>query len=178
MKSIFCVLISLSLIVIAVLGINCFYAYFFPIKFQSEISTVSAMYDIEEAVIYSIINVESRFDCDAISSKGAVGLMQVMPSTAQEVASSIDLDEYDLTSASDNILIGTLYFSKLLSRFENLQTALAAYNAGPTNVKNWLTNENYSDDGITLKEIPFEETKEYLIKFMRSYKYYSSKLLD
>ncbi len=176
MKWFFACFLSISFVFLAVFGVNCLYGYFFPIKFQEEIASASEAYGVDEAVIYSVINVESRFNQNALSSKGAVGLMQVLPSTANEMATEMNLEEFDLSSSSDNIMIGTYYFSKLLDGFGNLQTALAGYNAGPTNVRNWLSDEKYSDDGKTLKEIPFEETKNYVEKFNQNLKYYQSKL--
>ncbi len=145
-------------------------------KYQEEISYASQTYGVDEVVIYAVINTESRFNKDAISSKGAVGLMQVLPSTAEELAVACGLDEFDLQNPSDNIIIGTYYISKLYERFEDLETALCAYNAGPTNVKNWLENEEYSDDGVTLKYIPFEETRGYIQKIQKNLKYYTKKL--
>lgn len=103
--------------------------------------------------------------------------MQVMPSTAQGLAKEIGIDEeYDLQNPDDNIMFGTYYISKLIDKFEILETALAAYNAGPTNVTNWLNDEKYSDDGSTLKDIPFEETKNYVERFKTNYNYYSKKI--
>ncbi len=176
MKWFFAIFLSFSIIFVAIFGINCVYGYLFPIKYQDEIAYASQTFGVAEAVIYAVINTESHFDKDAISSKGAVGLMQVMPSTAEEIASACGLEEFDLQNPKDNILLGTYYIAKLCERFEDLETALCAYNAGPTNVKNWLTDENYSDDGKTLKDIPFEETKNYIAKFQKNLKYYLSKL--
>ena len=102
--------------------------------------------------------------------------MQVMPSTASELATALNLSEFDLASPQDNITFGTYYISELSKKFENLETALAAFNAGPTNVSGWLKNSDYSDDGKTLKEIPFAETKNYLEKFRQNYNYYKTKI--
>lgn len=176
MKWFFAVFFSSSFVFLAIFGINCLYGVLFPIKFQDEISYASQKYDLEEAVIYSMINIESRFDKNAVSSKGAVGLMQVMPSTAQEVANSMGRSQFDLYYPQDNILIGAKYLVFLLNKFDNLETALAGYNAGPANVSAWLKNSEYSDDEKTLKKIPFEETEKYIQKFKKNYKYYSEKL--
>ena len=145
-------------------------------RFQDEISSACEKFDVDEAVVYSVINVESHFNQNAVSQKGAIGLMQVMPSTASELATALNLSEFDLASAQDNITFGTYYISELSKKFENLETALAAYNAGPTNISGWLKNSDYSDDGKTLKEIPFAETKNYLEKFRQNYNYYKTKI--
>ena len=175
MKCFFSVFFSFSFIFLAVFGINCFYGYMFPLKYQEEIASASESFDIDAAIINSIINIESHFKKNAVSQKGATGLMQVMPSTATAVADQIALDDFDLKDPEDNISIGTCYFSQMLDRFQNLETALAAYNAGPTNVTNWLKSEKYSEDGTTLKDIPFEETKNYIAKFRVNYSYYKTK---
>jgi len=166
---------SVACVFLFAFGLNCFYGVMFPIRYQEEVSEVSRMFGIDEAVVYSIINIESGFDKDAVSAKGAIGLMQVMPTTAQEVAGKIGLKKFELKEASDNILLGTKYFVLLMERFGEIETALAGYNAGPSNVSNWLKRSEYSDDGIKLKKIPFSETEKYIKKFNRSYKYYSKR---
>ena len=172
MKWFFAIFFSFSFIFLSIFATNCIYGYIFPIKFSEEISLASETFDIEKSIIFSVINIESHFNKNVISSKGAVGLMQVMPSTASVVSKEIRLQEFDLTNPKDNIFIGTCYISKMLDRFENLETALCAYNAGPTNVSNWLKNQEYSDDGQTLKIIPFEETRNYIQKFRTNYNFY------
>lgn len=166
---------SLVFVFLAVFGINCLYGYVFPMKYSEEISYASQKYGVDEAVIYSMINIESHFNKSAVSSKGAVGLMQVMPSTAEMVANNLNIQEIDLTIPQQNIEIGTAYISSLLNRFKNLETALCAYNAGPTNVSSWLKNKDYSKDGESLDSIPFEETRNYVTKFLRNYNYYKTK---
>lgn len=159
----------------AVFGINCVYGYIFPLKYQEEVTSACARFQVDEALVYSVINVESHFNKNAVSSRGAIGLMQVMPSTADELAKQLGLQEFDLKSPNDNIVIGTFYIRLLTDRFENIETALCAYNAGPSNVKAWLSDSEKSDDGVTLKNIPFEETRNYIGKFRTNFKYYKTK---
>lgn len=175
-KGIITVFLCVSFLFLAVFGVQCVYGYLFPVKFETEIEQACAESEIEQAVVFALVNVESHFDENASSSKGAVGLMQVMPSTAQEVADTLGMKDFDLKVPEQNVRIGTAYFAKLLKRFENLKVALAAYNAGPANVSSWLKDERYSDDGKTLKDIPFEETKNYIEKFDKNYRYYSKKI--
>lgn len=175
MKCFFSIFFTFFFIFLSIFGTNCFYGYLFPIKYADEVEFASETFDIEKAIIFSVINVESHFKKDIISSKGARGLMQVMPSTASMVANEIGMEHFDLGNAEDNILIGTAYLASMIERFENLEVALCAYNAGPTNVMNWLKNESYSKDGSNLDEIPFEETANYISKFNKNYKYYASK---
>lgn len=177
MKWFFTVFFSFTFIFLTIFGVNCFYGYLFPIRYTEEVQLSAETFDVDQSVIYSVINVESGFNKNAVSIKGAQGLMQIMPSTAQELALELKIEDYDLKNPEDNIFLGSYYLSKLNERFDNLDTALAAYNAGPTNVSNWLKDERYSDDGKTLKEIPFAETKNYLEKFYTNYKYYSKKVI-
>lgn len=171
MKCFFAIFFAFSLIFLTFFGINCIYGSFFPVRFEEEISSASEEFGVEKAVIFSVINVESHFNSEAVSPKGAVGLMQIMPATAQSLQK-----EFDLKNPKDNIFIGTKYLSKLIARFDNLETALCAYNAGPTNVAKWLADSECSDDGKTLKKIPYEETRNYIQKFRKNLKYYQTKI--
>lgn len=176
MKWFLSVFFSISLVFLAVFGVQCGYGYTFPMKYQDEVENASQICDVDEAVIFSVINIESHFNKDVVSPKGAVGLMQVMPSTASDMADEVNLKTYDLKNPEENILLGTSYISYLCERFENLETALASYNAGPSNVTAWLNNPEYSDDGKTLKKVPFAETRNYLEKFRKNYRYYKTKV--
>lgn len=148
-----------------------FYARVFPVYYQNEVTFASESCGVDKATIYSIINIESHFNKNALSSKGAVGLMQVLPTTASEVAKKIGMEEFDLTNPKDNILLGTAYYSFLYKKFQDKTAALCAYNAGPSNVNVWL--KKYSADGVKLNKIPFPETENYIKKFEQNYKFYS-----
>lgn len=171
MKWFFTTFIGVSFVFLVLFGTNCLYGYFFPLKYQEEIANACQTCEVDEAVILSVINIESHFDRYAVSAKGAKGLMQIMPSTAE----SLTTGEFDLFTPADNIMLGACYLKQLCNRFENLETALCAYNAGPTNVAGWLKNKEYSEDGVTLKTIPFKETRNYIEKFRKNYKYYKIK---
>lgn len=165
-----------AIVFLAVFGLSCLYGYFFPVKYKSEIEEASKRFGVDEAVVYATINVESRFKKRAVSRKGAVGLMQILPSTAQELAQKLNMESYDLKNPKDNIVLGTYYLSLLQEKFADRDMACCAYNAGPANVSSWLLQTEYSEDGKTLKKIPFKETREYVMKFERSYKYYVTKI--
>ena len=176
--------LCISFVFLAAFGINCVYGYLFPIKYEEEIAAASEKFDVDKAIVFSVINTESRFNKDAVSPKGAVGLMQVMPSTALSLQTEMketfpgknDDMKALLKNPADNIMIGTFYLSKLLAKFENLQTALCAYNAGPTVVSGWLKKAAYSDDEKTLKKIPYVETSKYVERFNKNFKFYSQKV--
>lgn len=165
-----------TFVFLMVFGINCCYGYVFPQKYSAEISSACKKFEVDEAIVYSIINIESHFDKTALSNKGAVGLMQILPSTADGLAKELSLQEFDLKNPQDNILLGTYYIKLLCKRFENLKTALCAYNAGPSNVSLWLKDKEKSQDGKNLQNIPFSQTQKYVEKFEKNFKYYSHKL--
>lgn len=122
-------------------------------------------YSVDASLVFAIIKAESKFNENAKSSAGAVGLMQIMLSTAnyiQSLNSKSEITEEALFLPEVNIEIGTAYISYLLDKFEEKDVAICAYNAGETVVKSWLKNAEYSPDGKTLKFVPYEETRNYL----------------
>ena len=118
---------------------------------------------VEPALIYAIMKAESGFDESAVSKSGAIGLMQLMPSTAEFVGVKYALDRQGRTlyDGRYNVTVGCLYVKYLLERFPDERTAVCAYNAGEGNVSAWLRDPTYSDDGVTLQSIPYAETRCY-----------------
>lgn len=177
MKTTYSVLILVLTAILLTFSVGCFYSFFYPMKYVSEIRTVANGVQLEPALLASVVNVESSYKREVISPKGAVGLMQVMPSTAKWICENINLeyDEDKLTEVEYNLRIGGYYLSYLMEKFENRDNAICAYNAGPQNVKNWLGNKEYSEDGMTLKKIPFEETQNYVKKINKNLRRYEKK---
>lgn len=123
-----------------------------PAEFQSHIRIASKKYMVDPALIEAIIQVESSFRADAVSTSGASGLMQLMPATAR------DLEVFDRYDARQNIHGGARYLSELMERFDNnLTLVIAAYNAGPGAVER--------HNGIP----PKPETQRYVKKVMLAY---------
>ena len=125
-----------------------------------------------ETIIYAVIKAESNFDRTAVSSAEppALGLMQLQEETYEWVASYLLKETpsaFDIYDPETNIRNGTRYLAYLYGRFGNWDTVFAAYNAGPGNVSKWLEDSEYSDDGETLKYIPFKETRGYVEKVNR-----------
>ena len=176
MKWFFSFFLSFSIVFLLIFGNFCIYGYIFPMKYQEEISQACDTFDVDKAVVFSVINVESHFNKDVVSPKGAVGLMQILPSTAEEIKDELGYESFDLKNPVDNIFMGTYYLSKLQKRFENEESALASYNAGPTAVANWLRDERFSKDGKTLEKIPYGETRDYIQRFNKNFKYYSKRV--
>ena len=101
------------------------------------ISDASLRYEVPPETILAVIRIESGFDVNATSEAGAVGLMQLLPSTAEEVARELRIEwagGEQLRDPAVNIRLGTHYLTKLLTRFDDLSQALAAYNEGPERV--------------------------------------------
>ncbi len=127
---------------------------------------------LDPAVADGIMRQESSFNPDVVSGAGAVGLMQLMPATARLTARKNGLSDDDLFDPAQNMMLGTTYFAGLLRDFGDcLPLAIAAYNAGPTNVSNWLSE--YGDPELGkhagganiidwVEEIPFSETRNYV----------------
>lgn len=134
MKKIIKILILLILTgIISVVMLN----FLFPLKYINEIEAASLKYGIPPETILAMAKAESNFREKVVSKKGAVGVMQVLPSTAKwyvekKQESYIKSELYD---CGRNIDIGTGYFKYLYDDFKDMDTALAAYNAGPNRVK-------------------------------------------
>lgn len=120
---------------------------------------------LSPALVYAVMKAESNFEEGAVSSAGAVGILQLRPSTAQFIAerSGIPFFPERLTDGEYNTRLGCAYLGYLLERFEE-ETALAAYNAGEGTVQGWLSDPRCSEDGRTLFQIPYAETRRYLKK--------------
>jgi soluble lytic murein transglycosylase-like protein len=98
------------------------------------IHLASVRYSLPPEMILAVIRIESAFDINALSNKGAVGLMQILPSTAQEIAHDLRMEwsgEDLLRNPQANIEMGAYYLTKMISQFNDLSVALAAYNHGP-----------------------------------------------
>ena len=117
---------------------------------------------------------ESGFREDAVSSAGAVGLMQLMPSTAQYVCmrTGIPYEEARLKEGAYNAELGVWYLTYLLEKFASEDAAICAYNAGEGVVMGWLSRPELSPDGVSLTRVPYAETARYLKKVKNFRKIY------
>lgn len=130
---------------------------------------------VDPLLVLAIIRVESNFKKDSVSLSQAKGLMQLMDSTADELATKLNMNEdYDIFNADTNIQLGTTYMSNLLTYYNNnMYLALAAYNAGIGNVNKWIENGTIKKDGSDIENIPFKETRNYVRKVLRDYRIYT-----
>lgn len=165
-SSIVCILIAL----ISLLTVLVYIQILYPLRYKQEIETASYVNHLEPALIASVINEESSFNNLSESRAGAVGLMQLMPSTAKWLASKMQTD-YSLDKLYEplyNINMGTYYLRYLMDKFGDEYTALCAYNAGEGLVKEWLLDKKYSSDGKYLYTTPYKETNAYVNKVIRN----------
>ena len=158
----------LLLVLLAFLGVQQgMKKYFYPYNYKEYVEKYSNEYNLDPLLVLSVIKAESKFKENSTSSKGAKGLMQIMDSTGQWISSNIEISYFlphMLYDPEINIKMGCWYLNNLIEQFGNVDTALAAYNAGRGRVNSWLSNKEYSKDGKTLDYIPYKETKEYVDK--------------
>lgn len=150
--------------------------YFYPKQYEEHVEKYSKEYDIDKYLVYAVIQTESKFDPNAVSDAGAIGLMQIMEETAAECNEKENFGyniPQDLKDPEVNIHIGCYYLSRLLDIFDdNKELALIAYNGGMGNVKKWLVDEDYADGEGGLNITPYKETNDYVDKVLKSYKRY------
>jgi soluble lytic murein transglycosylase len=132
------------------------------------VAKAAAAGGVPESLALAVAEAESGFDDRAVSYKGAVGLMQVMPRTGREVAGRLGLKRYDLRNPRDNARIGTAYLRELISRYRgDLHLALAAYNAGPRNVAKWRRRAGRGLLGSeVVKRCAFRVTRKYVARVL------------
>ncbi|MEM7257653.1 MAG: transglycosylase SLT domain-containing protein [Pseudomonadota bacterium] len=138
--------------------------YQFPMPHQSLVSSLAEQSTVNESLVYAVMRRESGYIPDVRSSAGAIGLMQLMPATAKEMAAEVPLQKttWRLIDSEVNIQLGVAYLDKMLRRFDgNVAYAAAAYNAGPSRVSKWRENSDLPTD-IWVETIPFDETRDYV----------------
>lgn len=154
-----------------------------PNAFSEYVEKISEKKEIEKNILYSIIKAESAFNHKAVSSAGAVGLMQLMPETAKGIAKTLGLKKYDLKSPKTSVTFGVSYLLWLKKVFNGdfdkyFEDIVAGYNAGPGNVRKWHKEYKYEDTDSFTEFIPFEETRGYILKtkkFLMQYRLLNSK---
>lgn len=137
---------------------------FYPQDYSEYVSAASEEFKVPEKIIYATIKTESDFEPNAVSYAGAVGLMQLMPTTFEWLTTSMLRENLPASSIYDphtNIRYGTYMLSWLYGMYGDWETVFAAYNAGVGNVNSWLEDSRYSFAG-KLTHIPFSETRTYV----------------
>jgi soluble lytic murein transglycosylase len=141
---------------------------YYPYRYRTIIEQQASRYEVDPLLVAAVIRVESKFHPEAISRKGAVGLMQIMPSTAEWIAEQLgfeDLTKEMLFDPEINIRFGTWYLANLAKEFDgNLVLVIASYNGGRGQVSRWLEQGTWSGRYEDRAEIPFGETRLFLAK--------------
>lgn len=142
--------------------------FFYPLEYQDLVFKYASQHSVSPFLVAAVIKNESKFNAKALSPKGAVGLMQIMPETASWIAKQLKINDFTTAYLSDpetNIKFGTWYLSELIDEFEgNEVLVLAAYNAGRGNVKEWMRKAEWDFKFSDVEAIPFKETREYIKK--------------
>ena len=128
----------------------------YPLEYEHIVTGHAKNYHLDAALLAAVIYRESKFEADAESSSGAIGLMQLLPDTAKGIAlhtGGAGFRVADLYDPEINVRYGSFYLRRLQCKYEDTRLALAAYNAGQTNVDGWLA----AGEGIR-----FPETREYV----------------
>ena len=143
-------------------------------EYSQYVEKYSKQYNVDEELVYAVIKAESNFH----SSKGAVGLMQLMEDTAKDISKKANVQlvgtevRQNLLDSETNINLGTKYLSILIEKYQNIEVAITAYNAGIGTVDNWIEKGIIKSDGSDIENIPYKETNNYVRKILRDYKIY------
>lgn len=146
--------------------------FIYPFPYQELVFKYAARNQLDPYLVAAVIRTESKFVSTARSPKGATGLMQMMPETAKWVAEQNELHNFTLEALEDpeiSIKLGTWYLASLKKEFNNNEVlVLAAYNGGRGNVKQWMRQYGWDMLFRDINQIPFQETREYVGKVLRS----------
>jgi len=139
----------------------------YPLRYETIVRGHASNYDLEPALLAAVIYTESKFDPDARSAAGALGLMQLLPDTARGIAIRTGGKRFvvaDLLNPELNVRYGSWYLRNLLDRYDDVPTALAAYHAGQGNVDRWRAR------GVGIQ---FPETQAYVDKVVELVRVYA-----
>lgn len=152
--------------------------FVYPIHYWQSIQESGQRYQVDPLLIAAVIRAETNYKPDMVSSKGAIGIMQIMPDTATWIFEQEDrFQRYtlkDLDNPEKNIQVGTLYINVLQKKFDSLPEVAAAYNAGQGNVHKWLQNGIWDGTLENVEQIPFWETRKYVSRVTYYYHKYKS----
>lgn len=162
----------------------------YPKEFENFVKPMAAKQKLDDLWIYSLIRQESSFQFDAHSPSNALGLMQLLPATAQQIADEFKLAKFKVPESlmlpDVNIRLGSVYLARMINSFSgNIPLALAAYNAGPARLRRWLAARkdlsglekeatSSPDVEIWMDELPWEETSFYVKAILRNWMVYRS----
>ncbi|HNT27725.1 MAG TPA: lytic transglycosylase domain-containing protein [bacterium] len=146
----------------------------YPVPHIDAVLRLSEEFALSPALIYAIMRAESFYRDWVVSGAGAIGLMQIMPSTFQKIALQGGIKVNDPYNPYESLKAGVWYISKLLRRFDgNIALAVASYNAGPKRVSQWYSQFGTLPAMSFIELIPYYETRNYVKRVIRFYEIYS-----
>lgn len=170
-------LLLIGLIGVLFLNSNWLARMMYPIQFEEDISASASNYGVDPHLIAAIIRTETNYSTGQVSKKGALGLMQIMPDTADWIIKQADFSNVTrdmLQNRPDvSIEVGAWYLQSLHKQFnQNSIAVIAAYNAGPGNVRKWLDSGRWDGRLDTADQIPYGETRHYVQRVIYYYNKY------
>jgi soluble lytic murein transglycosylase len=134
----------------------------YPRPFLAEVQEMAKKYGISEYILFGLVRTESFFQSNVHSHAGAIGLSQLMPSTAKDVAKALKLTRYNLYDPRTNLNFGAYYLGELIRRLDGSQLlALFSYNGGITRVRGWVKQNPNMPLDLLLEVVPILETRDY-----------------
>ena len=180
-KVIVTLFILAGLVALGYFGLDYYFRYTHPIKYSQYVEKYSTENRLNKYLVYSIIKTESGFNPDSVSNVGARGLMQIMEETFDWIKFRMgdkETEYKDMFDPETNIKYGCYLVGLLYDEFGNIDCTMSAYHAGRTRVQGWLEDSRYSSDGVTLKEIPIDDTNHYVNKIKNALSTYKRMYVD
>jgi len=148
---------------------------YYPYPYRPVVEKFAMQYGVDPYLVIAVIRAESNFMPQSESHKGALGLMQLMPNTAEGIAQSIgdkSFTQEDLKDPEKNIQYGTWYLANLQKEFKNTTLTIAAYNGGRGHVQEWIKSQQLDPNNLRVEDIPFQETRQYVQRVWQFYAEY------
>ncbi|AHF06569.1 lytic transglycosylase domain-containing protein [Desulfitobacterium metallireducens] len=148
---------------------------FYPYPYRPTVEKYAREYGVDPYLVIAVIRAESSFMPQSESHKGALGLMQLMPNTASDIAEKMDdksFTQEELKDPEKNIQYGTWYLANLQKEFNNIALTVAAYNGGRGHVKEWISTQQIDPNNLQIADIPFQETRQYVQRVLQFYDKY------
>jgi soluble lytic murein transglycosylase len=152
-----------------------FWQMLYPLGWREGLTAAAERSSVDPFLIAAVVREESSYHPQARSRVGARGLMQLMPDTGREVARSRQIPFPDVEVLDQplvNLELGSIFYAGLLREFRDPRLATAAYNAGPTRVREWWANRRTDDLDVWVEQIPFNETRAFVKRVMLSWQEY------
>ena len=151
---------------------------FYPQPNREIVFSIANEYNVDPYLVFAIIRAESKFQTTAKSPVGAIGLMQIMPETAEWIAKQMNIGDFNVEDLHDpevNIRLGCWYIKDLNAEFKgNIPLQVAAYNAGRGKVSQWVQDGKWDGNPRSMEGIPFPETKQYVKNVLSNYQAYNA----